>query len=62
MMMEDDMIINKEKKCIIERDDVWNKWGDLKCLQKPTNLMEIDEGLFPDPVKSRDDAQWITSM
>jgi len=26
MMMEDDMIINKEKKSTIERDDVWNKW------------------------------------
>jgi len=45
MMMEDDMIINK-KKCTIERDDVWNKWGDLKCLQKPTNQMEIDGGLL----------------
>jgi len=30
----------------------WNemKWGDLKCLQKPTNQMEIDGGLFPDTV------------
>jgi len=26
------------------------KWGDLKCLQKPTNQTEIDEGLFPDTV------------
>jgi len=26
------------------------KWGDLKCLQKPTNQMEIDGGLFPDTV------------
>jgi len=31
-------------------DDVWNNWGDLKCLQKPTNQMEIDGGLFPDTV------------
>jgi len=42
MMMEDDMIIYKDKKCTIERDDVWNEWGDLKCLQKLTKrkLME----------------------
>jgi len=46
MMMEDDMIINKENICTIEIDDVWNKW-DFKCLQKPTNQMEIDGGLFP---------------
>jgi len=26
------------------------KWGDLKCLQKPTNQMEIDVRLFPDTV------------
>jgi len=26
------------------------KWGDLKCLQKPTNQMEIDGGLFPETV------------
>jgi len=49
MMIEDDMIINKEKK-MYNWDDVWNKWGDLKCLQKPTNQMEIEGGLFPDTV------------
>jgi len=48
--MEDDMIINKEKKCTIEWDDVWNKCVDWKCMQKPTNQMEIDGGLFPDTV------------
>jgi len=50
MMMEDDMIIYKDKMYNWERDDVWNEWGDLKCLQKPTNKMEIDGGLFPDTV------------
>jgi len=48
MKMEDDMIINKEKMYNWEIYDVWNKWG--KCLQKPTNQMEIDGGLFPDTV------------
>jgi len=24
-----------------------NDWGDLKCLQKSTNQMELDGGLFP---------------
>jgi len=38
------------QKCTIERDDLWHEWGDLKCLQKPTNQMEIDGGLFPDTV------------
>jgi len=51
MMMEDDMIIYKDKMYNWEeRDDVWNEWGDLKCLQNPTNKMEIDGGLFPDTV------------
>jgi len=38
MMMEDDMIILTKKKCTIERDDVWNKWGYLKCPQKLLNI------------------------
>jgi len=52
MMMEDDMIrpYLQRQKCTIERDDVWNELGDLKCLQKSTNQMEIDGGLFPDTV------------
>jgi len=40
----------QRQKCTIERDDVWNEWEYLKCLQKPTNQMEIDGGLFPDIV------------
>jgi len=42
----------QRQNCTIERDDVWNEWGDLKCLQmqKPTNQMELDGGLFPDTV------------
>jgi len=40
----------QRQKCTIERDYVWNEWGDLKCLQKPTNQMEINGGLFPDTV------------
>jgi len=49
MMMEDEMIIYKDKNVQL-RDEVWNEWGDLKCLQKSTNQMEIDGGLFPDTV------------
>jgi len=47
MMMEDDMIIYKDKNVELRKMLCEMKWGDLKCLQKPTNQMEIDEGLFP---------------
>jgi len=48
MMMEDDMIIYKDKNVQL-REMLWEmKWGDLKGLQKPINQMEIDGGLFPD--------------
>jgi len=47
MMMEDAMIIYKDKNVQL-REMMWNEWGDLKCLQNPTNQMELDGGLFPD--------------
>jgi len=49
MMMEDDMIIYKDKNVQLREMLCEMKW-DLKCLQKPTNQMEIDGGLFPDTV------------
>jgi len=42
MMMEDDMIIYKDKNVQLREMLCDMKWGDLKCLQKPTNQMEID--------------------
>jgi len=49
MMMEDYMIIYKDTNV-----QLWEMMcemrGDLKCLQKPTNQMEIDGGLFADTV------------
>ena len=27
---------------------LWNEWGELKCLQKPTIQVKVDGGLFPD--------------
>jgi len=48
MMMEDDMIIYKDKNVQLREMMCEMKWGDLKRLQKPTNQMEIDGGLFPD--------------
>jgi len=51
MMMEDDMIIYKDKNAHLREMLCEMKWGDLKCLQKSTtNQMEIDGGLFPDTV------------
>jgi len=50
MMMEDDMIIYKDKNVQLGEMMCEMKWGDLKCLQKSTNQMEIDGGLFPDTV------------
>jgi len=50
MMMEDDMIIYKDKNVQLREMICEIKWGDLKCLQKPTNQMGIDGGLFPDTV------------
>jgi len=50
MMMEDDMIIYKDKNVQLREMMCEMKWGDLKCLQTPTNQMEIDGGLFPDTV------------
>jgi len=47
MMMEDDMIIYKYKNVQL-REILWNEVR--RCLQKPTNQMEIDGGLFPDTV------------
>jgi len=44
MMMEDDMIIYKEKNVQLREMMCEMKWGELKCLQKPTNQMEIDGG------------------
>jgi len=53
MMMEDDMIIYKDKNVQLrEMMTVWNEWGDLKCLQKPTNQMEIDGSLLPYAVET----------
>jgi len=49
-MMEDDMIIYKDRNLQLREMMGEMKWGDLKCLQKPTNQMEIDEGLFLDTV------------
>jgi len=49
-MMEDDMIIYKDKNVQLREMLCEMKWGDLKCLPKPTNQMEIDGGLFPDTV------------
>jgi len=49
-MMEDDMIIYKDKNVQLREMMCEMKWGDLKYLQKPTNQMEIDGGLFPDTV------------
>jgi len=46
----DDMIIYKDKNVQLREMIMWNEWGDLKCLQKPTNQMEIDGGLHPDTV------------
>jgi len=45
MMMEDDMIIYKDKNVQLRE-----MMCEMKCLQKPTNQMEIDGGLFPDTV------------
>jgi len=50
MMTEDDMIIFKDKNVQLREMLCEMKWGDLKCLQKPTNQMEISGGLFPDTV------------
>jgi len=52
MMMEDDMIIYKYKNVQLREMMCKMKWGDLKCLQKPTHQMEIDVGLFPDTVET----------
>jgi len=35
------------------RDDMWNEWRDLKCLQKPTKQIEIDGVLFPATVLNK---------
>jgi len=44
------MIIYKDKNVQLREMMCDMKWGDLKCLQKPTNRMEIDGDLFPDTV------------
>jgi len=50
MMMEDDMIIYNDTNVQLREMMCEMKWGDLNCLQKPTNQMPIDGGLFPDTV------------
>jgi len=57
MMMEDDMIIYNDKMYNWKRC-VWNEWGDLKCLQKPTNQMELMEAYFQTLNSNADEMRW----